>query len=146
MLDKNGIIKRLLKADIAAKETLKVLKGLETPTLLDYQTHIRMYILYKFLLDDEPEILTDRLNELADLSVQKAGRLNPNESILLDVSKHCGATSSSMTKKVLLFMSLQEDFSIQFGTIPTADIDTTAELAGIVYQLYTKKGEQKSEL
>lgn len=134
MLDKNGIIKRLLLADSFSKKKVTYLKGLENPTLSDYETSIHNYVLYKFLLDDEPDIKTTVLNELADISVAKAGKLNPNESILLDVSKHCGATSSSMTKKVLLFMSIQEDFQVNLRTINTADIETTEELARIIYQ------------
>lgn len=134
MLDKNGIIKRLLFANTFAQKEVAYLKGLDAPTLSDYEASIQKYVLYKFLLDDEPEITTTILNELADFSVTKAGKLNPNESILLDVSRHCGATSSAMTKKVLLFMSIQEDFQVDLTTINTADIETTQELAYILHQ------------
>ena len=64
--------------------------------------------------------------------MEKAGRLNPNEAVLLDVSKHCGATSSFMTKKVLLFMSLSKYFGFTYPPYNTADIETTDELAEII--------------
>ena len=110
LLDRNGIIRRLTAADSLAKQELAYLQGPEIPDPEEYAEHIYRYVLYKFLLDDEPDLPDTRdLNELARLSVAKAGRLNPNEAALLDVSKHCGATSSFMTKKVLLFMSLSRE-------------------------------------
>ena len=68
------------------------------------------------------------------LSVEKAGKLNPNEAALLDVSKHCGCTSSFMTKKVLLFMSLSEYFGFRYPPYDTAEIGTTGELAQIILE------------
>lgn len=135
LLDKNGIIKRLAAADAAASREVSFLKSLEFPSLSDYQTHIRRYVLFKFLLDDEEGIETKDLNELAALSIQKAGRLNPNEPALLDMSKHCGATSSAMTKKVLLYMRLSEDFEIDLSKINTADIVDTNSLGEIIFQM-----------
>lgn len=96
---------------------------------------IRRVVLCKFLLDDEdPQPSTHDLKELSMLSVEKAGRLNPNESTLLDVSRHCGATSSYMTKKVLLLMALSKHFAITYAPYDTADIETTDELARIIWE------------
>ncbi len=139
MLDKSGIIRRLMFADQHAKQEIADLKGLESPTLSDYACHIHNYVIYKFLLDDEPDITTRNLNELADLSVKKAGKLNSKEKELLDVSKHCGATTSSMTKKVLMFMALQEDMGVKISDQPTAWLETTDELAELIYRLSNNK-------
>lgn len=146
MLDKNGIIKRLVRANTLAGKELAILKGLEHPGLLDYQEHIYRYVIFKFLLDDEPEIHTRKLNDLAKLSVEKAGRLNPNELELLDVSKHCGATSSFMTKKVLLFLSFADEMNISLIHYNTADIEDTDQLAEIIYNeaLAQRNGAAKS--
>ena len=133
MLDKSGIIKRLAEADSRAGKELEQWEGPESPDPALFAQSIYHYVLYKFLLDDEPALPpTHVLNELAKLSVEKAGRLNPNETVLLDVSKHCGSTSSFMTKKVLLFMSLSERFGFQYPPYNTADIETTEELADII--------------
>ena len=103
-------------------------------------------MIFKFLLDDEENLSgTHNLNELAKLSVAKAGKLNPNEATLLDVSKHCGATSSFMTKKVLLFMSLSEAFSFQYIPYNTADIETTDDLALIIMEKTGAASAKKRE-
>ncbi len=134
MLDKSGIIKRLMLSNQKASAEIKALKGPEKPGLLAYQKHIHQYVLDKFLLDDEEEIHTDDINELAKKSVEKAGKLNPNEATLLDVSKHCGATSSFMTKKVLLYLALAEDLGVNLQKYDMSEIETTGELAALLYR------------
>ena len=133
MLDKSGIIRRMALADAKAQKELNQSKGPEHPDPSLFAKSIYRYVLYKFLLDDEEDLPeTHELNALAARSVEKAGRLNPNEAVLLDVSKHCGATSSFMTKKVLLFMSLSKYFDFAYPPYNTADIETTDELAEII--------------
>jgi len=135
MLDKTGIIKRLAKADAAARDEIERWKGPDRPDSSSFAQSIHRYVLCKFLLDDEvPLPETHSLNRLAQLSVEKAGRLNPNEAALLDVSKHCGSTSSFMTKKVLLFMKLSREFDFEYPPYNTADIETTDELAAIIWE------------
>ena len=135
MLDKSGIIKRMTLADAKAKNELNRWKGPERPDPSVFAESIHRYVLYKFLLDDEDMLpQTHSLNELASLSVKKAGRMNPNEAVLLDVSRHCGTTSSFMTKKVLLFMSLSKYFGFKYPPYNTADIETTDELARIILE------------
>ena len=135
MLDKDGIVKRLTIANAQAKKEIDTLKGMVHPDPSEFSEHIYQYVIYKFLLDDEENLPdTHDLNALAQLSVAKAGRLNPNEAALLDVSKHCGATSSFMTKKVLLFMSLSKAFAFAYAPYNTADIETTEDLAYIIME------------
>lgn len=138
MLDKNGIIKRLIIADKKAKNQIDTLKGLAHPTLLDYQFYIRQFILAKFLLDDE-DVSTDELNILAKQSVGKANRINPDEDILLDAVSHCGSATSAITKKVLMLVALQEVFDIDFQEVDTPAIKTTAELAEIIMNLRERR-------
>ena len=135
MLDKSGIIKRMAAADAGALKELKQWEDLDHPDPSAFAESIYRYVVCKFLLDDEEELpLTHDLNELASLSVKKAGRLNPNETTLLDVSKHCGATSSFMTKKVLLFMSLSKYYGFQYPPYNTAEIETTDDLARVILE------------
>ncbi len=133
MLDKSGIIRRLARADACASREIERWKDRKNPDPEEFAASIHRYVLCKFLLEDEePLPETHVLNALAQLSVEKAGKLNPNEAALLDVSKHCGATSSFMTKKVLLFMSLSKTFGFSYAPYNTADIETTEELAAII--------------
>ena len=133
MLDKTGIIRRLAEADAKAQAEIGRWGDLSEADPTAFADSIHRYVLAKFLLDDEPELPpTHDLDELAKLSVAKAGRLNPNELTLLDVSLHCGATSSYMTKKVLLFMALSKQFDFTYPPVNTADIATTDELARII--------------
>ena len=133
MLDKSGIIRRLAVADGHAQAELA---RWEDPAQADpaaFAAGIRRYVLHKFLLDDEPQPpTTHELNALAQASVAKAARLNPNESTLLDVSRHCGATSSFMTKKVLLLMALSRHYDFAWPPLNTADIETTDQLAAAI--------------
>lgn len=146
MLDRSGIVKRLTLANISARKALDALKGPELPGLSVFRECIRQYVLCKFLLEDEGEIQAGSINELAKLSVEKAGRLNPNELELLDVSRHCGATSSVMTKKVLLYMALSEDVGVDLSRRDTADIEYTDMLADIIYEeLSAKRGGAPGE-
>ena len=135
MLDKSGIIKRMAAADSRAAKELSQWKGLDHPDPSLFAESIHRYVLYKFLLDDEDHIPQTRdLNKLASLSVEKASHLNPNEAALLDVSRHCGATSSFMTKKVLLFMSLSKYFVFSYPPYYTADIESTYQLAEVILE------------
>lgn len=135
MLDKSGIIKRLTLADAKAKNELEKWKDSAHPDPSLFGISIYRYVIYKYLLDDEEELdPTHDLNRLSMLSVEKAGRLNPNEAALLDVSRHCGSTSSFMTKKVLLFMSLSDYYSFKYPPYNTADIETTDMLAEIILE------------
>lgn len=145
LLDKSGIIRRLTIADSLARKELEYLKGPVLPDPSEFEEHIHRYVLYKFLLDDEVSLPETRdLNELAQLSVAKAGRLNPNEAALLDVSRHCGSTSSFMTKKVLLFMSLSREFGFEYPPYDTAQIETTGALAHIVMEKIGERTEAGS--
>lgn len=146
MLDRDGIVKRLTIANVQANREIDTLKGMACPDPSEFSKHIYQYVIYKFLLDDEENLSdTHNLNELAKLSVAKAGKLNQNEATLLDVSKHCGATSSFMTKKVLLFMSLSEAFSFQYAPYNTADIETTDDLALIIMEKIGAASAKKRE-
>ncbi len=81
MLDKSGIIKRLAEANARAGKELKQWEGPENPDPSLFAQSIYHYVLYKFLLDDEPDLPpTHVLNELARLSVKKAGRPNDNQA------------------------------------------------------------------
>ncbi|MBP3883785.1 MAG: hypothetical protein J6D54_02445 [Olsenella sp.] len=143
MLDKTGIIRRLAHADAKATSELERWRGLADPDPSAFAESIRRYVLCKFLLDDEdPVPETHDLRELSMLSVEKAGRLNPNEATLLDVSRHCGSTSSHMTKKVLLLMALAKHFDISYAPYDTADIETTDELARIVGEKVAEKAAE----
>lgn len=146
MLNRRGIIKRLTIANVQAKKEIEILKGLERPDSLVFSEHIYRYVICKFLLDDEEDLPdTHDLNELAKISVAKAARLNPDETVLLESTKHCGAAGSYMTKKVLLFMSLSEAFSFQYPPYNTADIETTDQLAGIIMEKIARREEDIQE-
>ena len=135
MLDKTGIIRRLAEADAKAQAEIGRWGDFSEADPASFSESIHRYVLAKFLLDDETELPpTHDLDELAKLSVAKAGRLNPNELTLLDVSRHCGATSSYMTKKVLLFMALSKQFDFTYPPVNTADIETTDELARVIWE------------
>ena len=56
MLDKSGIIKRLMIADKKARNELDAWKDLEHPDPSGFAEAIYHYVLYKFLLDDEEEL------------------------------------------------------------------------------------------
>ena len=138
MLDKTGIIRRLAEADAKAQAEIGRWGDLSEADPAAFADSIHRYVLAKFLLDDEPELpSTHDLDELAKLSVAKAGRLNPNELTLLDVRRHCGATSSYMTKKVLLFMALSKHFDFTYPPVNTADIATTDELSRVIREKKT---------
>lgn len=141
MLDKNGIAARLFLADTRAKEQMDRLKAMDSPSLTDYETCIHRYVLAKFLLDDEPNVSTQDLNELASLSVRKAHRLKPagNERDMLDISGRCGSVSSAAAKKVLLLVALQKEMEIDLTSVDTAYIETTGHLAQTVMQLRNEK-------
>ena len=147
MLDKSGIIRRLAVADGHAQAELA---RWEDPAQADpaaFAAGIHRYVLHKFLLDDEPQPpTTHELNALAQASVAKAARLNPNESTLLDVSRHCGATSSFMTKKVLLLMALSRHYDFAWSPLNTADIETTDQLAAAIQAKLAGKAGEPTEL
>lgn len=133
MLDKSGVIRKLLEADALARDEVRVLKSLVSPSSYDYASHVRSYVVHKFLLDTEDyRSAGDGLMDLARQSVTVSARLSRANRELLDVSKHCGATSSAMTKKVMLLLAVQRDFEVDLSGEDTADIETTRQLADII--------------
>jgi len=94
---------------------------------------IRQYLYFKFMLP-EGCCASDDILELAAASVELIAGLKKGGLKFEDRSGSCGAISSSVTKKILLLISLQKALSIQFSKEESPAILTITELTHSILQ------------
>jgi len=94
----------------------------------DFETvylHLRAYVACKYFLEGA-EMETDNLIKLGDISTEKLAELRRGGLEYADKSVGCTSVASSVTKKILLVLSLRK-----FLTDVTFDPDTVAETATV---------------
>jgi hypothetical protein len=119
---KNKLIESSRKAN-------RIIQELKTTNSVDdrlfYQS-MREYIKLKFMLDEE-DFTTEKIIDLAKISLSKQLNINYNRIKKVDVADCSGATTS-MIKKTLLIMSLEKRFDISFFPFETAEIENIRQL------------------
>lgn len=94
---------------------------------------LRAYVLCKFHLKPE-ECQTDRMEELAALSLSKSMKLSPELVKEYDMARSCDGVTSQTAKILLLFMAIQRDLSIKLPPDETAEAETMEEVSQMVWR------------
>lgn len=100
-----------------------------------FRNEVRAFTLAKFFLTEQEcaEAGTEKLLELANVSVEKMLR-NADKSVkLAEGSTTCTNQSSTDIKKVLLSMTLQRALGIQFTPEYSASLETITQLADALF-------------
>lgn len=98
------------------------------------------YIQCRYLLKKKPQ-KTDIIYELAEESVAEIAKMSSEQLSAMEDMSGCTGAKSAMVKKILLLMTLNEQFQLQTGE----DISQIETIADIVELLKTRKsqGERK---
>ena len=132
---KDELKQRLLSTRKRAAEAARQVRDFDgIPPEELVRAAIRTYILNKYLLDEEP-IDDERIDELTKLSIANSLRLDKELLAELDrQSNGCGSASSTVTKKILLYLAVQRDFGVTLPPDKMAYASTLDDIAAIVHQ------------
>lgn len=106
-----------------------------------FRREVRAFTLAKFFLteDEVAEAGTEKLLELANVSVEKMLR-NADKSVkLAEGSTTCTNQSSTDIKKVLLSMTLQRALGVKFTPEYSASLETITQLSDALYDARGKE-------
>ena len=117
----------------AAEAAKAVREHAGVPPLELVRASIRDYILNKYMLQDQ-NISEDGITELTKISIAHVLSLDKELLVVLDrQSSGCGASSSTVTKKILLYLAIQKDFGITLPPDKMAYAESLHDIADIVY-------------
>lgn len=119
---------QLLASRAAAKEQAVRMEAARSPEEL--HEHLHAYVRAKYLLDPCEE---DDLDELTDMSIAKALKIDKALLHDVDIAAECTGSTSRMRKKVLLLMAIQKDLNCELDAALTAQADTLADLAQLIF-------------
>ena len=100
----------------ANKKAKQIIESLNRSKNISYQQlyeNIKQYVGNKFMLSGD-DFYTEDILELAKISLARQLDVNLQKLKKIDIADCSGATSS-MTKKVLLIMSIEKNLNIEFS-------------------------------
>ena len=89
---------------------------------------LREYVRVRYLLGPHDLEESDHLNYLGELSLARSFDMSVEEIRRTEVDAKCENTSSSMTKKILLVIALNQVLQIDISPEATAELTTIGEL------------------
>lgn len=139
-MSRADIVKKQLEAISAEAEVemAAVRAALPALTKEELQEHLRRFILYKFLLDQD--IREDHIRKLSQLSIEKLLAISERDLNTSDLGIGCGGTSSVDNKIILLFMALGRELEITMDPLKTPSLKTIPLLTEEVYTLLKEAG------
>lgn len=99
---------------------------------------LRSYVGCKYFLYED-EISSDNLIKLGELSTEKLARLQRGGLEYADKSVGCTSVASSVTKKILLVMSLQKALGVRFDPDEVAETATLSNLTELVIKALSQE-------
>jgi hypothetical protein len=130
--ERKKLVAKLLSASKQATfEEAGIIKRESFPTLEFVYTHLKKYILSKYLLP--PDCEADDIKELASLSLARTMKLDKDMIRNLDQATPCDHATSESTKKVLLLYAVQTDLELKPAAEQIAKVTTVWELAAYVH-------------
>ena len=122
------------------QQAARVLKEMgSTVNELRFQGLLKEYIRLRFLLDDDP-FWSDDLDEYAKYSIKKTMERSGDPTKLRDLGINCAGASSSITKRLLLIISLRKGLGIDLDPEKAATAETLGELSCLLYRAQQQKG------
>lgn len=91
-------------------------------------SNLQRYVQSKYQLHKE-DLALDGFNALGQMSVARSLGRTPTELEMIEMKSKCNGTSPSLTKKLLLFISLKRDIGLKLEPEETPDITKLSELA-----------------
>lgn len=136
--DRAAIKARLLRAKKQARRELDLILAESSPTLEFLYTRLRQYILFCYLLD-ETCCFTDNINEIMLISLERALKLDRNIISETEKGGACDRATPIVTKRILLFISLQTELKTALPPDALARTETIMDLAEVIWGQLERK-------
>lgn len=120
---------------------LEAIKTCSDLTQAFVQEHITAYVLSKFLLDTGSG--EDDFDLLVRTSIARSAKLAPELIKELEETRDCTGSTSTMAKKVLLFLSIQRNLDILLPAEASANIATLNDLGTLVWKELERPAQHK---
>lgn len=124
---------RLLAAKANAKTEMDIILAEPMPSKMFLYEHLRKYVLAKYMLDMEI-CPTDIINEIMLISLERAMRTDRAFIEEYERGGSCESTTPTITKRILLFMALQQELNIKLAPQKMANVVSIADLANLIWQ------------
>lgn len=131
--DMASVKERLLRSRQLARCELDVILGAEAPSPDFLHTHLRRYVLHRYLLD-EACCPTDVINDIMLISLERA--LKIDRALISETEKGgaCDRATPVVTKRILLFMTLQTELKTALPPEKLARTKTIRDLAEVIWE------------
>lgn len=133
------------QANVAAKREMDAIKQESPLAKASFDAHLRTFILAKFHLLDV-ELPTADFDEIVELSISRSTGISKELVREFDIAKDCQGASTSMTKKVLLFITIQNQLGIELPGEKSAYLRTMQDLCDLVWAEMTQSDGWQSRL
>ena len=133
MLERDRVRRELLRFISAAAEEAKQIRECAQPDEAFLRTHIRKYILAKFMLP-AGSVETESIRELVEISLARMMQAAPELVEELDTARSCAGATSAMVKKALLFQAMERDFQLELPAREAASAVDIPALARLIWQ------------
>lgn len=146
MADRAKIRELLLRSRTDADSHIDKIRAADPLTYDTLHEELYDYVLAKFLLEpsDKPE--DDNFNALAELSLAKSQKVSPELVEEFDTAQSCDGATSSMAKKVLLYMAIQKALNIELPAAESARVKTMQDLSRMVWNTLTAAEEWRGRM
>ena len=123
-----------LKSVEIALQYLNDLKN-ESLEYIDFEKTVHAFIVRRFDIEGEPGASSNRIDELADLSVRKMLRLAEADPSLAEPSLSCEGESSPEAKRFLVIAVLQKRLGVKIPPKQSIELETTEAVSRALYTL-----------
>ncbi|MCU6761184.1 Uncharacterised protein [uncultured Roseburia sp.] len=124
---------RLIDAKKSADFQLERLKILSISDRYAIADSIRKFVAYKMLLEDHE--VTDNITEMVRINVAKAMHISVSELKDMDKPGMCGSAPAVLSKRILLFIDIQNKLGVKLPAEQTPEIQTVQELTDMLIPL-----------
>lgn len=138
MDERAAIRARLLRSRNGAAVWAERFRTAETPDRDLFRLCLRGYVLEKYMLTERDAAECGSFDALVERSIAKSMQISAELVSELESAQSCGGATSSETKKVLLFLAVQRDFSLELPAEKTPYIRTLDDLADLAWEAMQK--------
>lgn len=135
----------LREARAAGEAELAALRALPPSEAEAVCTHIRRYVLSRYLLTEEEAAGLD-FDALTARSIAKSAGISPETLAELEATQDCTGSTTAMAKKVLLLRSIERGLSITLPAMESAGIKTLRQLGELVQRTLRAQREGQTDV
>ena len=139
MQERDRVRGELLGFLSAAAEEARLIRECERPEEAFLRTHLRKYVLAKFLLP-EGSVESEGIRDLIEASLARMMQAAPELVEELDTARSCAGATSAMVKKALLFQAMEREFGIE---LPAREAAAAADIPALARLVMRVKGERE---